>query len=203
MTYPVRDWAYLESLPESHDFTGLQRLCNTGKKTYKTNCPALHNIGELADRVSRRPLMLCEYGFGDTTYRLLEYCVQNNGYLVTVDMPVCAEKYKETDKYEEMYYWGTDRYAKKHPHATALLDHPIAKKRWVWINDDIFTFNEALLTDPAVRKGLFKGGKIDYFYEDAIHDDKFLGDLSKRIRPFLSPGGIFTGDDNARNFAIL
>jgi hypothetical protein len=192
----TRDWQEILSRPDQGSVAELETLKNKAVASFRTNRPWPKRLQELAGIISKRPVMLCEYGFGYTTYILLEWCIQNDGYLVTVDLPIAPEALLEEEKYAEMYYWGVDRYHTKYPHCVALREHPVSQKRWLWINDDIFAVSEKIAHDKQYREKLFLNEKIHYFYEDAIHDNGFHQDLFDSLKKFMPSGAIFTGDDN-------
>lgn len=147
-------------------------------------------IHVLRERIPEdRPLMFCEYGFGNTTFLTLDWCLKNNGYLVTVEMPICPASKLETDQSLELFYWGVDRYWRKHDYCLKLQKE--AAKRWLWINDDMYKVSYQIETDEAYRKTLFLNGKIDFFVEDAIHEQIYSEDLYRRMKPFLSEGSCF------------
>lgn len=192
-----RDWnTLLQKEEKRSDLVSLRALHQAALPDCASNKPALKEIERLL-KLPRRPLMLCEFGFGDTTYRLLEWCVQNNAYLVTVEMPIASQTVKDSEDYAELYWWGVDRYHQKYSHCVSLRNHPIAQKRWLWVMDDCYKVMNRIASDVDYRSKLFYKGSIDYFYEDAIHDNDFHAELFGKVRPFMLPGSIFTGDDNA------
>jgi hypothetical protein len=193
-----RNWEELLAMPDgdAESFADLKRLHDDLLNTVGSNQPALKKIERLKQKKVDRPYMLCEFGFGHTTFEFLKWCYRNNGYLVTVDLPMATEEAKAKENYEEMYYWGVERYKHKYPHCIKLMENMVAQKRWLWVNDDIFDVSKRIVNDDDYRNKLFLGGEIDYFYEDAIHDDAFLANLFQTVKPFMSPGSIFTGDDN-------
>lgn len=200
-----RDWAEILVLPDpsAQEWAELPKL----HKEFLVGCnnpegPAVKELHLLRTRLpdKTKPVMVIEYGFGHTTYVLLDWCIKNNGYLVTVDMPIAKPKV-DKDHMKLLFHWGVDRYWKKYKHCVTLANHAVSHKRWFWLNEDIFTVTKQL-QDEKFRNSLFLNGKIDFFWEDAIHDDKFLADLYNQVRPFINKGGIFTGDDNCPTFFI-
>ena len=200
-----RDWSALPSLPEGNS-EELQPLREAFLSSVITNSPwpaHLDICGVNKTYLDKPgPKMVIEYGFGSTTYTFLEWCLKNDGYLVTVEMPIAKKEYREADRFPEIYYHGVDRYKGKYPHCIQLMKTLVAQKRWLWINDDIFSVTDRIVSDVEYRRKLFVDGKVDYFYEDAIHDDVFLKDLFEKMKPFMAPGSIFTGDDNCPTYLL-
>jgi len=190
----TRSWHELFAMPDS-EVSSLDAFYEDLVKDTATNRPLLRQIDRVL-QMKRRPLMLCEYGFGGTTVQLLKWCVKNDAYLVTVDMPIAPPAVRACEDYNELYWWGVDRYWKKYKWCMELMDHPVAQKRWLWINDDCYKVTDSIVKDKEYRQQLFFRGKIDYFYEDAIHDNVWHAKLFKSIKPFMTAGSVFTGDDN-------
>lgn len=200
-----RDWNQILKANDAPDLDRLNLLYNDMIATVSTNQPALKELENLRKRIPdyNVPIMMCEFGFGHTTYQFLKWCYENNAYLVTVDLPIVhKELTKDKDHYSVIHYHGADRYHTKYNHALKLTKEPSLQNRWLWINDDIFKVTDQIVSDLNYRNKLFLNGTIDYFYEDAIHDDAFLLDLYTRIKPFMSSHGIFTGDDNCPTFLL-
>lgn len=195
-----RDWDKVFNMTNPSSPGTLRQLHQEALPDLGTNKPGLPFLDRFEGQPG--PMMICEFGFGDTTYRLLEWCMNYDAYLVTVDMPIAPQETRDSEKYNELYWWGVDRYHKKYAHCKALLTHPIAVKRWLWINDDIYQVAWRIVQDRWYREKLFFQGKIDYFYEDAIHDGDFHRELFKQVKPFMRKGGVFTGDDNAPTHII-
>ena len=195
-----RNWPKILKMKDG-SFSGFSRLHERMRKDCTTNRPVLKKIDRLLS-IQRRPLMICEYGFGDTTFKLLDWCVKNDAYLVTVEMPIAPEEVRNSDAYKELYWWGVDRYHAKYDYCLELLNHPVARKRWLWVMDDCYRVTDRISKDEGYRRQLFLDGKIDYFYEDAIHDNKFHSYLFGKIRPYMNSGGVFTGDDNTPTILI-
>ena len=170
-----------------------------GVKFYSTNQPEPKCIDELVKKKRKehnRPLMLLEYGFGFTTYRLLEICDKHDCYLATVEMPISPAVFKEDENYALAFDMGVDRYVRKYPYCLDLAQSEFGKKRWIWINDDAIAWSKRISIDEGFRRQFFIDGKIDYVHEDAIHNDEWLAQLYLLLKPHISAGGVFTGDDN-------
>lgn len=192
-------WATRLQQPEAdYDKNQLQAIQEEGERFYSTNCPAPKHTAELEGHAAKvqRPIMMIEFGFGHTTYELLRLCEKINGYLITVEMPVSPEAFSKSENYDVAYNFGVDRYVRKYPYCLHLANHPLGRRRWIWINDDCIAFVDRLASDTGFREKLLLGGKIDYFHEDAIHDDAILASFLEKLSPHMAAGGIFTGDDN-------
>lgn len=198
-TLTPEKWAAKLLEPEAvYDKTELSQIQVEGEIFYSTNCPAPKHTSELEKHAAnvKRPIMMMEFGFGHTTYELLRLCEKINGYLVTVDMPVSPSSFSNSANYSISYEYGVDRYVRKYPYCLDLARHPLGRRRWIWINDDCIGLVDRIATDKQFREKLFLGGKIDYFHEDAIHDDAVLASFLEKLGPHMAVGGIFTGDDN-------
>ncbi len=197
VTIEARDWSRLLLEPEDLSLEALKQF----KRDYladgnKPEGPSVPDpeIGEMIAQAGARPLMFCEYGFGHTTFLLLDYCTRHNGYLVSVDMPIAPEAKLNAGNMDELFYWGVDRYFSKHDWCVKLQEQ--MKKRWLWINDDIFDVSTRIVEDISYREKLFLGGKIDFFMDDAIHEFAFAKSFHDKLRPHMSTGGLFFGGHN-------
>lgn len=185
-----RDWNSLLSMPEpsSQGLDVLLKNLRDDIGTGNLRTPSRKRLEGLS-----RPIMMIEFGFGTSTYQILDWCIKHDGYLITVDMPIAPQKLVDSDKYGDLYWWGVDRYHVKYKHCLALRNHPIAKKRWFWVNDDCFKVTKKICEDDAYRKKLFYNGIVDYVFEDAVHDKEYCQDFWDDIKPYMSPEGIFYG----------
>jgi hypothetical protein len=187
-----RDWTKLQAMPEAKpkDFETLHALhLRTQDACVMNNRPLVHLDKVRASHTG--PIMIFECGFGFSTFKTLEWCAKNDGYLVTVDMPIATAKVRKSSDYKYLYWFGVDRYWSKYKFCKELRDHPIAQKRWLWVNDDIYKVFEKVVESETFRKKLFLNDTINYLFKDAIHDHKFDAQMYKELGPFMPKGSVF------------
>ena len=145
------------------------------KKEYNLQNPHIIFPGE--------DCLIIEGGGGGTTKRYLDHIVNHGGRLITLDM--CTKPGdKIYMKEEHVGSGGKGDYSEKRKLYKMLIEDKVISKCFEWHDGDIYTFFK---NRPKLE--------IDYYFDDATHESKYLLPLFELIIPMCKIGAIIGTHD--------